>query len=311
MTEEAFRVLEPGLLTTIQDLGRPHVVASGVPAGGAMDRFAHAAANLLVGNDRAAATLECTVRGPRLRAAHQCVVAVTGADLEPHVNGRPAPAWTAFAMQDGDELGFGRRRAGTRSYIAVAGGFLGDRWLGSTSTNLMTARGGMHGRALVAGDVLAAGDSMVPYETGRTLDESLRPRYDNHTLHAIAGPQAARLTPDSRSALFGARFTLSPNSNRMGYRLDGPTLEGAGDQLLSFALVAGAVQLPGGGKPILLMADHQTAGGYPVVAVVVSASMPIAAQLAPGDEMVFAETSVDSALEMRAGQLAALDSLMS
>jgi antagonist of KipI len=169
----------------------------------------------------------------------------------------------------------------------------------------------MHGRALVAGDDLAAGESMVPDETGRTLDASLRPRYGDHTLHAIAGPQAARLAPDSRSALFGARFTLSPNSNRMGYRLDGPTLEAAGDELLSFALVAGAVQLPGGGKPILLMADHQTAGGYPVVAVVVSASMPIAAQLAPGDEMVFAETSVDRALEMRAGQLAALESLMS
>ena len=311
MSEEAFRVLEPGLLTTVQDLGRPHVVASGVPAGGAMDRFAHAAANLLVGNDRSAATLECTVRGPRLRAARPCVAAVTGGDLEAQVNGTPAPAWTAFAMREGDELRFGRRRAGTRAYIAVAGGFHGDRWLGSMSTNLMTARGGMHGRALRTGDTLSSGPSMVPDETGRTLDQSLRPRYEDHTLHAIAGPQAGRLAPDSRSALFGAPFTISPNSNRMGYRLEGPILDAPGEELLSFALVAGAVQLPGGGKPILLMADHQTAGGYPVVAVVVSASMPIAAQLAPGDEMVFAETSVDSALEMRAGQLAALESLMS
>jgi len=308
---EAFRVMEPGLLTTIQDLGRPHVVASGVPAGGAMDRFAHSAANLLVGNDRGAATLECTVRGPRLRASRPCVVAVAGADLEPHVNGSPAPAWTAFAIQEGDELGFGRRRTGTRAYLAIAGGFLGDRWLGSMSTNLMTARGGMHGRALGASDSLAAGESMVPDETGRTLAEALRPRYDDHTLHAIAGPHAARLTHESRAAMFGAPFTLSPNSNRMGYRLDGPTLEARGEELLSFALVAGVVQLPGGGKPILLMADHQTAGGYPVVATVVSASMPVAAQLVPGDEVVFAETSLESALQMRAGQLAALESLMS
>ncbi len=308
---EAFRVVAPGLLTTIQDLGRPHVVASGVPAGGAMDRFAHSAANLLVGNDRGEATLECTVRGPRVTATRRCVVAVTGADLEPQVNGKPAPTWTAFAMEEGDELGFGRRRLGTRAYIAVAGGFLGDRWLGSTSTNLMTARGGMHGRALVAGDVLAAGESLVPEETGRTLEESLRPRYEDHTVHAVAGPHAGRLAPDSRAALFGARFTLSHDSNRMGYRLDGPALEAPGEELLSLALVAGVVQLPGGGKPILLMADHQTAGGYPVVAAVVSASMPVAAQLAPGDEMVFAETTLESALKMRAAQLAALESLMS
>lgn len=275
-----------------------------------MDRFAHSAANLLVGNDRAAATLECTVRGPRLKAALPCVVAVTGADLEPQVNGNPAPMWTAFAIQTGDELGFGRRKLGTRAYIAVAGGFLGDRWLGSMSTNLMTARGGMHGRALVAGDALAAGETLVPEESGRTLEESLRPRYEDHTLHAVAGPHATRLTPDSRSALFGARFTLSPDSNRMGYRLDGPLLEAPGEELLSFALVTGAVQLPRGGKPILLMADYQTAGGYPVVAVVVSASMPVAAQLAPGDEMVFAETTVESALKLRTAQLAALESLV-
>jgi antagonist of KipI len=307
---EAFLVIQPGLLTTIQDLGRPHVVASGVPAGGAMDRFAHSAANLLAGNDRGAATLECTVRGPRLKAARRCVVAVTGADLEAHVDGNPAPMWTAFAMEEGDELGFGRRRLGTRAYIAVAGGLLGDRWLGSMSTNLMSARGGMHGRALVAGDTLASGVSMVD-ETGRTLAESMRPRYEDHTLHAVAGPHARRLAIDSRAALFGARFALSPDSNRMGYRLDGPALEAPGEELLSFALVAGAVQLPGGGKPILLMADHQTAGGYPVIAVVVSASMPVAAQLAPGDEMKFAETTVDAALELRSRQLAALDSLTS
>jgi len=276
-----------------------------------MARFAHSATNLLVGNDRGAATLECTVRGPRLKATRRCVVAVTGADLELQVGGNPAPTWPAFAIEDDDELGFGRRLLGTRAYIAIAGGFLGDRWLGSTSTNLMTARGGLHGRALVAGDVLTAGVSMVPDEIGRTLDESLRPRYEDHILHAVAGPHAKRLAPDSRAALFGARFTLSHDSNRMGYRLDGPALEAPGEELLSLALVAGAVQLPGGGKPILLMADHQTAGGYPVVATVVSASMPVAAQLAPGDEMVFAETTVEGALKMRAAQLAALESLMS
>ena len=306
---EAFRVQAPGLLTTIQDLGRPHAVPSGVTAGGAMDRFAHAAANLLVGNDRGVATLECTLRGPRLAATRQCVVAITGADLEPQVNGASVPMWTAISMQEGDEVGFGRRQMGARAYIAVAGGFLGDRWLGSLSTNLMTQRGGMHGRALAAGDTLATGASMVD-ETGRTLDESLRPSYKERILHAVAGPHANRLTPESRASMFGGTFTISPNSNRMGYRLQGLAIDAPGEELLSIALVAGAVQLPRGGEPILLMADYQTAGGYPVVAAVVSASMPIAAQLAPGDEISFTETSIERALELRRAQLAALESLL-
>jgi antagonist of KipI len=308
---ETMQVVQPGLLTTIQDLGRPHVVTAGVPAGGAMDRFAHSAANLLVGNDRSAATLECTIRGPRLAALRACVVAITGADLGPTVNGAPVPMWTAVPMQEGDELAFGARAMGIRAYIAVAGGFLGDRWLGSMSTNLMSARGGMHGRALVAGDTLAAGESMVGHESGRFLDAALRPPYGERTLSAIPGPHVSRLTADSRTALFGAPYTLSPESNRMGFRLLGPILEAPGDDVLSFALVVGVVQLPRGGQPILLMADYQTAGGYPIVATLATASISIAAQLAPGDEIVFAETPIETALTLRKAQLAALDSLTS
>jgi antagonist of KipI len=308
---DTLRVVQPGLLTTIQDLGRPHVAAAGVPAGGVMDRFAHSAGNLLVGNDRSAATLECTIRGPRLTALRGCVVAITGADLGPAVNGSPVPMWTAVPLQEGDELAFGARVTGIRAYIAVGGGVLGDRWLGSLSTNLMSARGGMHGRGLVAGDTLAAGESMVGHESGRSLDPALRPSYGERTLHAIPGPHTSRLTADSRAALFGAPYTLSPDSNRMGYRLLGPILEAPGDDVLSFALVAGVVQLPRGGQPILLMADYQTAGGYPVVATVATASMAIAAQLAPGDEIVFDEVAVEKALAMRAAQLAALESLNS
>jgi antagonist of KipI len=308
---QGFRVVEPGLLTTIQDIGRPHAVAAGVPPGGAMDRFAHAAGNLLVGNDRSLATLECTLIGPRLVAERHCLVALVGADLDPRVNGSGAPMWTSLALEQGDELSFGRRRVGARAYIAVAGGFVGDRWLGSMSTNLMTARGGMHGRALAAGDMLAVGESAWEPDAGRTLGEDLRPRYSEHTLFAIEGPQGARLVPDSRRALFNAAFTVSHDSNRMGYRLEGPALQAPGDELLSFSLIGGAVQLPAGGQPILLMADHQTAGGYPVVAVVVSASMAVAAQLAPGDELRIVETTIEDALAMRAAQRSALDSLTS
>ena len=308
---EVLRVHEPGLFTTIQDTGRLHAIASGVPPGGAMDRFAHSAANLIVGNDRSAATLECTLTGPGLLIEAPCLVAVTGADFDLRVNGAPAPAWIAISLRAGDELAFAGRRSGARAYLAVAGGVLGDRWLGSMSTNVMAARGGMHGRPLATGDVIAAGQSAMAAVTGRGLARQLRPRYDEHTLHLVAGPHISRLGADARAALFSSAFVVSPDSNRMGYRLEGPRLETSGEELLSFGLVAGALQLPSSGQPILLMADHQTAGGYPVVATVVSASMAVAAQLAPGDEVRFAETSIETALQMRAVQREALESLTS
>jgi antagonist of KipI len=299
---DTFRVVQPGILTTIQDTGRPNAAASGVPSGGAMDRFALAAANLLVGNDRGAAVLECTLTGPRLVAVRECVIAIAGGDLGPSI-----PMWTAVRLAPGQDLSFSGRRGGARAYVAVAGGVIGDRWLGSTSTNLMCARGGMRGRALVAGDVISTGDLEYPAEPGFSLREELRPDYSDHTLRVIPGPHFGRLS----NRLFGERFTVSVHSNRMGYRLDGPTLEAPGDELLSFAVVAGAIQLPSGGQPILLMADHQTAGGYPVIATVTTASMPVAAQLAPGDELTLEETSIEDALRARADQRAALESLTS
>ncbi len=304
-----FDVVEPGIFTTIQDLGRPHAISSGVPPGGAMDRFAHTAANLLVGNDRSAATLECTVRGPRLAVLARCAVAVTGADLDLRVNGREAPQWTSLALKGGDELSFVARKAGARAYVAVAGGIAGDRWLGSASTYLTAARGGMHGRALVAGDVIGLAAEVEGMPAGRELPAEARPDYTDHTLRVVPGPHVDRLTDESRHALFQSVFALGHDSDRMGYRLDGPALRSGGDELLSFGLVAGALQLPPGGRPILLMAEHQTAGGYPVIAVVISASMSTAAQLAPGDELRFEETDLESALKLRADQRAALDAI--
>ena len=145
---------------------------------------------------------------------------------------------------------------------------------------------------------------------GRRVDiYFIDPEPAEHTLRVIAGPHVGRLSPDARQAFYESAFVVSPDSNRMGYRLAGPHLETSGDDMLSFGLVAGAVQVPVGGHPILLMADHQTAGGYPVVAALISASMPVAAQLAPGDEVRFAETSIDAALEMRQAQRAWLESL--
>jgi antagonist of KipI len=306
------RVEAPGLSTTVQDLGRPNAIASGVPPGGAMDRFAHSAANLLVGNGPGAATLECTLSGPHVVAEQSCLVAITGADFNPHVNGKPVSGWTGVFLGRGDRLTFAGRRAGARAYIAVAGGIAGVGWLGSLSTNLMAARGGLDGMALRVGDVIdVASEPIKPTISGRRMPEHLRPDYANHTLHAIAGPHLRRLDPAGRRLLFSAEFTVTKDSDRMGYRLDGPPLETSGDELLSFGLAAGAIQLPSGGQPILLMADHQTAGGYPVVAGVVSASLPIAAQLLPGDRLRFAEATPERARLMRMALTSALDSVRS
>ena len=307
---ELIKVRKPGLFTTIQDLGRPNAISSGVPAGGAMDRFAHRAANLLVGNDEGAATLEITLSGPELIAISSCLVAITGADLELHVNGRPEPMWTGMFLRAGDEITFKGRNWGARAYLGVGGGIAGDHWLGSLSTYLLAARGGMHGRQLLAGDTIsAAGPPATPAVSRRHLPRNLHPDYQNHTVGAIAGPHIRRLGAEGKKSLFSSTFKVSRDADRMGYRLEGPGLDASGDELLSFGLAAGAIQVPRSGQPILLMADHQTAGGYPVVATVASATMPIAAQLLPGDEMRFAEVSIEAALKMRAAQRAALESI--
>lgn len=306
----ALHVQAPGLSTTVQDLGRPNAISAGVQSGGAMDRFAHSAANLLVGNDPGHATLECTLSGPQLVAEQSCLIAITGADFDPHVNGAPAPTWTGIFLGAGDRLTFGARRSGARMYIAVAGGVDADRWLGSLSTNLMAARGGMHGRSLKPGDVLGfAGEPKKPAVSGRRVPEQLRPEYGDHSLQVITGPHLMRLNPEGRRLLFGTPYRVSRDADRMGYRLEGPNLATSGEELLSFGLVTGAVQVPHSGQPILLMADHQTAGGYPVVATVVSASLPIAAQLLPGDELRLVEVSVNRAHEMRKALATALNSL--
>jgi len=304
----AFQVVEPGLLTTIQDLGRLGAIAGGVPPGGPMDRFAHRAANLLVGNPVSDATLECTITGPTLISEIECTVAVTGSGLVPVIDGAERPAWTALELSPGRRLSFATRGRRGRAYLAVSGGFEGDRWLGSRSTYLLAARGGMQGRALKSGDVLEASARRTrPLERRRALEAV--PDYSTRTLAVMAGPHARRLDGRSKESLFGEPFTVSVDSNRMGARLDGPALIAKGEDVLTFGLVAGAVQLPRSGQPILLLADHQTAGGYPVIATVVSAAMPLAGQLVPGDEVRFELVTAARARAMRQAMNEALASL--
>ena len=289
-------VERPGLFTTVQDLGRPGHRAFGVPPCGAMDRFALVAANRLVGNPDGAAGLECALAGPTLVAVEGCLIAATGADFGLTVNGVEAPSWTGVFLSPGDRISFSGRRWGARAYIAVAGGLGGDRWLGSLSTYLLTGRGGF-GRPLRAGDELTtAGDPPRPSISGRHLSSRLRPPYGRHAvLRAIAGPHFSRLARPARLAVWKKPFDVSPSSDRMGYRLVGNPLEQTGKDILSLGLTMGAVQLPNSGDPILLMADHQTAGGYPVILGACRADLGLAAQLLPGDSISFRETTVAAA----------------
>lgn len=293
----ALLVEEAGMFTTVQDLGRPGRRASGVPPGGAIDRFALAAANLLVGNPEGAAALECALSGPSLTALRSCVVAVTGADFGATLNGARMPDWTGVFLSAGDRLAFSGRRWGGRVYVAVSGGLDGDRWLGSAATYLLVGRGGVHGRPLRAGDELStASPPPRPAVAGRCLPDALRPLYAAEPeLAAVTGPHARMLSPASRRAFFRERWRVSRDADRMGYRLEGETLQVKGEELVSFGLAMGCVQVPPAGQPILLMADHQTAGGYPVVAGVARCDLPVAAQLLPGDHLRFREVTVEAA----------------
>jgi len=310
-TGPVLRIEEPGMFTTIQDLGRPGRRSSGVPPGGAMDRYALAAANRLVGNPEGAAALECALSGPGVVALRTCLVAVTGADFGLLLNGAPAPDWTGIFLMEGDRLGFAGRRWGARVYIAVAGGLSAERWLGSASTYLLVGRGGVHGRTLHTGEELSlAGPEPRPAVAGRCLPVCARPPYEMApTLAAIPGPHARLLSPAGRRAFYRERWTVSRDADRMGYRLEGETLQMKAEELVSFGLAVGCVQVPPAGQPILLMADHQTAGGYPVVAGVARSALPLAAQLLPGEHLSFTEVTVEAAQAEWRRMRAALDTL--
>lgn len=289
MSVRALDVLRPGLLTTVQDGGRWGQQALGVPVAGAMDTASLRHANLLVGNPAGAAGLEVTLLGPRLRAEAPLLVAVAGAPFELDVDGRPQAMDTPFVLGAGTVLTFGRREIGARAYLAVAGGIDVPLVLGSRATHLVSRMGGLEGRALKAGDRLPLGPAPGIQSHRAAAGPAahwLGP--GPHGLRVLPGPQDDWFTDASRHAFFTTPFTVSPRSDRMGFRLDGPAIVRAhADELLSEPVPFGAVQVPAGGAPILLMADRQTAGGYPKIATVIAADLPVAGQLGPGDQIRF------------------------
>ena len=283
------RVDKPGMLSTVQDLGRWGYQNLGVPVAGPMDRCAHRLANLLLGNPSEAATLEVTLIGPTLTAEGRMHVAVAGAEFDLFVDDAAVPMGVPLSIAAGSGFRFGRRRRGARAYLAVRGGFDAPEWLGSRSTHLPSRLGGLAGRALVAGDVLrsretAAGTVPSVDRRGPVLDLP----DGGARIRVMLGPQEALCAPEGIETFRTTRYVVSDHSDRMGYRLSGPAVALASSaEPLSDATPTGTVQIPGSGQPIVLMADGQTTGGYPKLATVITADLPVAGQLSPGDWMEF------------------------
>lgn len=287
-------VVKPGMLTTVQDLGRRGYQGLGVPVSGPMDAYSHRLANQVLGNDPSAAALEITLLGPELLADGELTCAATGGDLSLTVDGKPAPLNEPFRVKPGARLRWGTRLAGARMTLAVRGGFEVPPTLGSRSTHLASRMGPFGGRSLRAGDVLPVGSAAA----GRALSgHPLELLEGGARLRVVPAAHRDRFTDDAWGLLVHARFVVNPQSNRMGYRLDGPLLEHVrGADILSEAMPPGVIQVPASGQPILLLAERATTGGYATIANVITADLPLAGQLAPGDWIQFDPVTLDDAI---------------
>jgi antagonist of KipI len=254
-----------------------------------MDPLSHAIANIVVGNSRYADALEVTLAGPELRVSRPLTIAIAGADLSATLDGVPVRLETAVACHPGAVLRFGERRAGARAYLAVSGGVTRDPDDRSD--------------ALMAGQRLGIGTSTG--DRRRVTGSGRLPR-GGVRVRVLPGPQQRLLPADCCERLCAGRFVVSSQSNRVGYRLAGPRLPAASGEMISDATFPGAIQVPPSGEPILLMADRQTTGGYPQVAIVISADLPLVGQLAPGDWIEFAACSPEEARAALAAQEAML-----
>jgi len=283
-------ILRPGMFTTVQDLGRWGLQSRGVPVSGAMDWYSHRLANGLLKNDSSLATLEVTLTGPHLRFDAGSAFAVAGAAFDLTLDDVPVEMNAAIEARPGAVLKFGPRRCGARAYIAVSGGVDVPEVLGSRSTHPLTGMGGYEGRSLRAGDTIRVGESIDgPVPRSAIASRPLTLTGSHARLRMIPADQ--RLAAD----LTGRRFLVSTRSDRMGYRLEGAAIAAAPGEMVSMAIPTGAIQVPPTGQPILLMNDHATTGGYAIVGTVITADLPLAGQLAPGDWIEFEACSIETA----------------
>ncbi len=303
----ALLALDPGPLATVQDLGRFGYQRFGVSPAGAMDAVALRVANLLVGNPPDAAAIEFTLGGGTWRVeAESCRLAVAGGAFPLGIDGRPATAWRSHTLARGARIGIAGAPDAARGYLAVAGGFALEPVLGSLSTHL---RSGIGGRAIRAGDALPLALAQAPAGNDLALDRADLPAR-RQPIRVILGPQDDYFEPAAIETFLAGDYTLTHESDRMGYRLAGPPIEHRlGADIVSDGIVTGSIQVPGSRRPILLLADRQTAGGYPKIATVIGADLSAAGQLRPGDGIRFAAVTLAVALEARRKQEAWLSTL--
>lgn len=316
--------MRAGLLTSVQDGGRYGLQHLGIVPCGAMDPVAHRIANALVGNAEDAATLECTVLGPELIFGCDVLIALYGAEFQAKVNGLPLPRNRPVLVSAGTTLSTGSATRGARAYLAIAGGFQVPEVLGSRSTYIPAEFGGLSGRAIKAGDRLPGVADLARLSVSRferlvrsgaarggALERSLRsvgwsspeltlPAGGGFAARAMTGRHHAQFDAASQEAFFGQTWRVSPDSNRMGYRLAGARLTRIKSvEILSEPTCLGTVQVPNDGTPIALMADHQTTGGYPKIAEIAAVDIPGLAQLAPGASLRFVKCSLEEAATAR------------
>lgn len=319
------RVVEGGLSTTIQDSGRFGLYHLGVPPSGALDGFSYHVGNMLVGNAEGAASLEATYLGPTLEFTEDAIVAVTGADLPPSVDGEEKPTWEAFEVKAGATLSFSYLRGGARAYVSVAGGIDIAEVLGSRSTYTLTGVGGYEGRAVTSGDELAVGQPPANGKSriGARVAEEDRPAFSKEVeLRVMMGLCAYRLTDETVEGFLAAEWTITPDADRVGYRYRGIELEfvereppfGAGhdpSNVVDLGYPIGSIQVPGGVEPILLLNDAVTGGGYATIGTVVSADLDRVAQSKTHEKTRFRSVSLEEALQARAERRRRLEKIRS
>ena len=314
-------VVEPGLATTVQDLGRIGSYNVGIPPSGALDQYSARIANLLVGNPETAAVLEAPYLGPKLAFRGPGSVAVTGAKVTVSLNGVEVPSWTSIEVADGDVLSFGYLEGGARMYIGISGGIDVPVVLGSRSTYGLGALGGFGGRPLQAGDQLPVGDGAA--HVARSVVDAARPTWSKEVeLRIVLGLYDYRLTEASLGDLLEADWSLTPVADRTGFRYRGPQLHfkervqpfGAGSDpsnIVDAGYPIGSIQVPSGSEPIILHRDAVSGGGYAMVGTVISVDMDLVGQSAPGTATRLVSVSLEAALRARQDGKARLEKVRS
>jgi len=307
----SIKIVNPGALTMVQDLGRTGYQQFGVPVSGCADAYSAKLANILVGNAQSEAVLECTMLGPQIAFEEDEVIAVTGGDLRPAIDGVEVNCGAAIAVKAGQTLSFRGLRIGLRCYIAFAGGMDIPEVMGSRATYLKAKIGGLEGRKLQAGDVIGLREAKgtLPNMAGRRVYNSFVPLLQ-YTIRVVLGPQDDYFTEEGIKTFLSNQYKVTPSHDRMGIRLDGPDVAAKdGYDIISDGIAMGAVQIAGG-KPIIMLSDRQTTGGYTKIGNVITADFRILGQIKAGVNLKFQQVTVQeaqAALLMQRGQLEGLD----